>query len=772
MPDTITVPQPLGFPAPFVALVDDQTKCYGNPVFLYEATSESAGSLSVVGYDGTSSCGVGYLYASCNHAHALAVVYPSTAQPHTTVSFGGTCWGLSGSLSDLRPYRAIAVSDVIPVASCADVACTGSDATGPSVLYMDAEEEAPVTVQFEHLDQGIPAYGVTPEAYSTGYSLSPPGRTQYSVWSARSYPLFRATESAQISVTIEPFNITRELVLIRNGQRSRGILGPGKQSQVVSAQAGDAYYLEFGNNWRRYRGQGGHVTWEKVVQVPRLYDTATMTFNGTQSITAVGFTGLTNRQDYAFYDALPASAQMDLPNPDTIVTVQDGGTLGEMELVRVQGVSEPDVTFSRPRYGGQKLASPVTFRFYAGRSRAGQHGEMDVWLDEDQSFPAYLKVSPYKVLAYGGYSYRKSASSEDTTRRGLRVVTEAEAEDLRLPRVYADDRGERISVQAREKYVFLNDQPYYFTGTVDAGISDTVYTGLEELGDPVHVRQYNVSGSPRGIAYVPATDEVWAATTNGIVIVAGAGTPGSTLVSSTPNYDIAWCAATNEVIVAKLDGSVVAYDPATRTPTKTGSIGGPSSYSVHLAVRGSTIYAGANMPNATLFGLRASDLVVAETYSTGSGVSVEGTILVSSTDQILLGTESGGCWLLDTSGSFVNVGVPSTTLWGFCDAASRRSFYAASASYPGAIREVDPATHAVLALMSTIRSARNPFWHPLRKKIYYGQYINGLEEIRDPNGNILSTVFVGEWSYATAYAPNHRLVFVTLPAMNAITVLT
>jgi hypothetical protein len=179
------------------------------------------------------------------------------------------------------------------------------------------------------------------------------------------------------------------------------------------------------------------------------------------------------------------------------------------------------------------------------------------------------------------------------------------------------------------------------------------------------------------------------------------------------------------------------------------------------------------MPNATLFALSAQDLVNHGTASTGNAVVVEGCIYLSAVDKVLLGTESGGSWLLDPdSGNFVNANVPTTTGWGFCEAPNRKTYYVASASYPGALREMDPVSKTSVKLIQTTRPARNPFWHPLRQKIYYGQYVNGLEEIRDPNGNLLTSIFVGEWSYATAYAPNWRLVFVTLPGINSIVVMT
>lgn len=770
----ITVAQPLGFPAPFIALVEDQTKCYGFPTFLYEATSDSAGSHAVLGYSGTSGCGVGYRYDSCNNTQALAVIYPTETVPHPAISFGGTCWGLTGSITDLRPFRTVTALDVSAVLGCSDVTCTGSDATGASVLYMDQEFQIPVTVQFQHLDRGIPLFGVAREAFSTGYNLTPPGQVSYTIWDAPSHAVLTAQEDATVQFTVSPAHIWRDLVYERSGQRYHSAMPPGSTSKMLQLRAGDVVSLEFSHYRTLYRSKSGQVTWEKVVQVPNVYDTALMTFSGSQAITAVGFTGLTNRQDYTFFGTVPADVQVDLPNPNSLVTIQDA-VLPEMVLVRAQAAAEERFSFSRPVYAGQKLSSPVMFRFYANRSRSGQHGEMDVWLEQDQSFPAYLRVSPYKALAYGAYSYRKVSQFGDTTRRGLRVVTAGEAALLRTPRVYADDRGERISARASNEYVFAGGQPYVFNGTLDYGISDTVQSGLTELASPSHVRQFSVTGSPRGIAYVPATDEIWAATNTGFAIMAASASPGVTNVAAGSNYAIAWCAATSEVIIARTDGTVMAFDPSTRIMTKAVWIGTTLSYSVYLVVRGSAIYVATNTPagGATLFALRAQDLATEGIFPTGNAVTVEGLIYVSATGQLLLGTESGGSWLVDPdTGALTNLGLPYTTLWGFCDSPDRRSIFVASAAFPGHIYEVDPVSKATLRDTPTSYSARNPFWHPLRKKVYFGEYVSGYEQIIDANGNALSQVYVGEWSYATAYAPGHRTTFVTVPAIQQVAAIT
>ncbi len=469
---TVTIAQPLGFPAPFVAYTNDQTQCYGSPILLSEITSESAGSIPTFGYTGTSGCGIGYRYDSCNLSQSLAVIYPQATSPHASISFGGTCWSFTGSVADLRPFQVVTVADVEAVTGCTDVICTGSDANGSSVLYMDQQANQPVTVQFHHLDRGIPAFGVAPERFDPGYALTPPGKFKYVIWDQPSDLLFVQQEAANVRLSVTPTNIWRDIVVERSGTRFHYRLMPGATETVLQLQAMDRVSLEFFSYRTQYRGKDGEVTWEKVIELPRIYDTAELTFTGSHTIQAVGFTGLTNRQDYTFYASLPADVQMDLPNPDSVVTIDDG-ILPEMVLVRAQAVNEKRFALNKPLYAGQRLSSPVLVRFYASRSRSGQHGEMDVWLDQDQAFPQYLKVSPFKVLAYGAYSYRKTSQFGDTTRRGLRVVQSPSG--IAMPRVHTASDGERISVVTTQGTISANFKTYVFSGTLDQGISELIY---------------------------------------------------------------------------------------------------------------------------------------------------------------------------------------------------------------------------------------------------------------------------------------------------------
>ena len=468
---TINLPQPLGFPAPFIAYTDNQAECYYQPIFLNEITTDSP-QPAVFSYSGTTGCGIGYRYDACGQAKSLAVIYPQSTVPHSTVAFGGTCWGFTGSIADLRPYQVVNVTDVAAVTSCTDVICTGSNPTGSSVLYEDQQSNAPVTVQFPHLERGIPAFGVASERFSVGYGLTPPGKLDYMVWDSSTVPLFTAKEDVTINIDITPHNIWRDLVVVRSGQRLHYKIVPGLPNVDLPLLAGDRVSLEFDNYFSQYRGKNGEVTWQRVICKPVLYDSAVLSFSDSQAITALGFTGLTNRQDYTFYGTLPANVETDLPNPDSLLTVQETGGK-EMLLVQTEAISETHLPANWPLYNGKKLASPVTFRFYANRTIAGQHGEMDVWLEQDQSFPAYLKVSPFKVLTYGAYSYRKTSQFGDVARRGLRVVPGPDT--IQFPNVYVASDGERISAVSSASSVTVQGKTFTDTGTVDAGISELVY---------------------------------------------------------------------------------------------------------------------------------------------------------------------------------------------------------------------------------------------------------------------------------------------------------
>jgi hypothetical protein len=118
---------------------------------------------------------------------------------------------------------------------------------------------------------------------------------------------------------------------------------------------------------------------------------------------------------------------------------------------------------------------PLTFKFYAARTRAGRHGEMDVWLDIDQSLPAHLAVSRYHALTAPDTQYRVTTQAGDISREALRVISGVEAQNYVLPKVYAASTGQTVVVVGAGTEVQFQGQSFYFKGT-DAGISTQIYT--------------------------------------------------------------------------------------------------------------------------------------------------------------------------------------------------------------------------------------------------------------------------------------------------------
>jgi hypothetical protein len=469
---TINVAQPLGFPAPIIAPQWNQASCYGSPAYIQEVLDNSA-LLPVFAYTGATTCGVGYVYTACETGAALAVIYPVASVPHTYVSYGSLCYAYSGSYADLRPYTSVAVSSVVPVADCQDYVCTAANVAGPSVVYRDQATQQKVNVAFHHLDRGVPRFGAAPEIIDPGYGITPSRTVPCEVTRKRTiFTLFTASESASIKIQIELPRFAWQINVYRGQTRLVWFAHAGIGEKTIQVIAGDRVEIDFtGLRQTGYVGQV-RVYYEKEVQLPRLYQTVTVAQASTSILRALGFCGITDRDDYVFFGSLPASAEQSPCNPDSRVTVQ--GTLtSEMILVDNRATGDSSAYSSLPYYQGQSIQGPLTFRFYADRDRLGQHGEMDVWLDTDQPFPAYLRSSPYQVMAYGTYSYRRDAQEGDVSRRGLRVV--ASPTGIHYPRVHTSAAGERISVMSEGGTVYQNSLPYVYTGTVDTGLSELVH---------------------------------------------------------------------------------------------------------------------------------------------------------------------------------------------------------------------------------------------------------------------------------------------------------
>jgi len=466
---SIQIAQPLGFPAPFVAYQHDQTRCYGDPYFIVEIFSTPPDA-PVFAYTGTSGCGTGYRYDPCGSGVPLAVIYPKLTSPHAFVDYGSTCYSFTGSVADLRPYMTVLASNTLPVASCADYACTGANLAGPVVVYQDVDTGQKVNVAFPDLDRGIARWGPAAQVIDPGHGLTPPATVRCNISGNRfEFLACTAAEACTLEFWITPVGYTRHIIRNRSGSKTTFIARAGAPYCALAVLPGDKISVFFLGLRDAHLQVQAQVKYQKQVILPHLYDTVVVPQAGASAIRALGFCGLNNRDDYVFFGSLPTSVEQDVPNPDSRVTAQ-GSNTQEMVLLDSRAYAEPTVRTNLAHYAGQSISGPITFRFYADRSRAGQHGEMDVWLDTDQPFPSFLAADAFQVAAYGTYSYRRDAQQGDLNRRSFRV--KASPTGIHFPRVMVSAEGERVPVMTELDTVYRAGHAFVFTGTIDRGLSE------------------------------------------------------------------------------------------------------------------------------------------------------------------------------------------------------------------------------------------------------------------------------------------------------------
>jgi hypothetical protein len=789
--------QPLGYPAPFIAPYTDSAHCYGNPSFMgeYFGTVGGYGGLnkaqdSVFGFTGTTGCGAAYQYNPCSAAvgQQLAVIFPTSSTPHTAVSYQGFCYTLVGRVHDTRQLVSLPLSAVSPVSSCTDSACTGSNAAGGSIDYVDQEAFQQVTVAFPHLDKGIPFFAVAPESFSQGYGNTPPGSINWALYSNPIFKVMTAPEDATLVFEITPRSILRELVVTHLGTRSHYRFYPGLAQSNITVQAGDTVTLEFGNRIKVHRGISGQVLWHKQVVVPYLYDTAALTLSpSTGTLTALGFCGLDNRQDYCFYGTLGVPVEMDQPNPDAVVTVKDNSSLPEMVLVRTKQPHEVPFQFDMPSYQAQCLHSPLTFRFYATRQRTGAHGEMDVWLNRDNTvFPAFFRVSNFKSLALTASPYRKTTQQSDTTRRSLRVITSNQADALTSPRIHVDTRGNRISVVTNElnDYVFMpgNSDAYTFSDLLDYGISETIYSNLQGGGGPQMLKLWNVSYRPRGLCYVDSQDEVWVAIPDSgmVVIFSGDGmTLKQTLTVTDRPFSVAYSPASDCVaVICQTTGMVNLFDAASRTQvqqidTQAGAFYQYDSTLISYNPTTQNFYV-CGVPSASymlyMYEVNPSTGQVRSFLLIGSAVSLESLFYCQTTMETIAATESGGSFAFNVNTTISeNLGIPVSTCRGACDAPEiARCLFTNAANPPGDVLILyDPRSRSVRTTYGYEHPTRATGWHPKRRKFYLSSlsaYAGGPGiSIVSTTGKTLLTLPNFDWGYNWVYSPKSKVMFNTIP---------
>lgn len=776
----LTVRQPLGFPAPFVAPQYNQSRCYANPAFLYEIT-ETGTTAPVLAYTGTSGCGIGYRYDPCDSGSALVVIYPTVAVPHSFVAYGSLCYGFTGSIADLRPYTTVTASSVTAVASCQDYACTGSNASGPAVVYRDVDSSLNVNVEFPNLDRGIARWGAVPQREDAGYGQSPPQVVRCEVSVARSeFLLFTAQEPGTFEFRVEPVGFVRRLIVLRGGHRTHYTLQPGLPHKSLAVQSGDQVWVSFvGLRQTRFTGEA-LVRYEKFVGLPRLYHTAVVAQAGTSAIQALGFCGLNSRDGYAFFGTLPTEVEQSAVNPDSCLTVQGTNTV-EMVLVRGRAYGEPSAPNSKPYYAGQAIAGPMTFRFYAERSQAGRHGEMDLWLQDDQPFPAYLQNGPHQVVAYGTYSYRRDAQQGDLSRRALRVASSATG--IQYPRIHVSDLGERLPVMtsADNDYVFRGseEEPFVFTGTLDRGVSDNVQWNLPGSGPPAQVASIFLSSQARSLVYVPNRDQIWVHGTGFDVW----GLNAKTLAIS-QYFSAGPLTRTALVYVPTLDrllrfgangkGYVFDMNTGLDTPwpsgfTVTGLASTKAGCAYYHAPSDRVYLAGDNLSSEiTLFVINPHTLATEASYNTGSLTVLNNLVYIAATNELCVHTESGGSWAFNLESltmSATSINMPGSSNWWATDAPRMGRVYIASGAYPGFMYEYDPIlrvrTRTFTPPVSPVMgSLLNCCWHPARRRIYVNAFMQSVQVV-STNGVYETTLPASpssQWR-DSIYVPEYRRIY-------------
>ena len=370
----------------------------------------------------------------------------------------------------------LSVGSVTAVADCTDILCTGSFTTGDSYVYQDMETGSVAGVRFERLDLGVPHFAVSSETISQGTSGLSSGRVTVRFDKPRKF-VMSVSGTGSLRFALGLVGVPKKLILLRGGMETIYAMSVNQPSTVLNVLPGDAIYVDvgtpFGGISKRITGRFVDIAWVPKVALPKLYATATLMQSG--SIRALGFCGLSNRQEYHVFDALPLdNSTADVVNPDSVVTAQGASSA---ELVLLRNRTSGDVLPTLPEglgwYAGEMLAQPITFKYYAAREAYGAHGEMDVWVQTEGTFPLNLKVSSYKVLSSGTFSERVLSQVDDTSRNSLRVV--ASTAGLQVPRVYTAPDGEQRSIHSTLPTLVMDGKTFTLR-RLDPGISFTVYT--------------------------------------------------------------------------------------------------------------------------------------------------------------------------------------------------------------------------------------------------------------------------------------------------------
>jgi len=500
--ENVILPQPFGFPAPFVAFGSNPARCFTGSSVFASVSGTNIGSALYTGtsaydlwaYSGTSLCGYSYVYDACQTAYApcaanacsVIIVYPVSSSPHSTVEYGGRCYTFNGSTQSYGTRPVVSVASVNPVTDCHDPACVQYNASSDVVVYNDRQTGLEVPVQFPHLAFGTAHYGVIPEKVDNWASGLTAGLATLRFRQQPSVLVYTSTGTGEMMFEFNLPGRRKQIVLDRGGTETVYSPGIGGSRQIIALLPGDKVYLRIIDAYGRLplqcHNQQVNVRFTPLPSLPRLFDTAVVSYGSASVIRALGFCAYTSEGSYAFYGTLPFSGSMTGPvNPDSIVTVtgQDGQEYG---LLTARSVGDVEaVSVGVPDYAGETLTGPFTFKFYAGRGAFGAHGEMDVWLDTDGTFPAYLRAGLYDALELSGTNYRKDSAPTDTHRNSYAVVAADTVDLLQWPCVYIASDGQFLVADLVTDGIAYQSKTYTALGwpvpEFDAGLAYTILSG-------------------------------------------------------------------------------------------------------------------------------------------------------------------------------------------------------------------------------------------------------------------------------------------------------
>lgn len=480
---SVHVYQPLGFPAPYLSISSDPTACYQFESFLEESEPETP--VAMVTYAGSSICdGQPYIYAKCLADQdveflpsQIAVVYPTAASPHSTVSYRNFCYSFSGSVFSSGTVLRVAAADVEPRLSCLDPECFGiveETGTSTTLLYADIETDLTVPVAYPHWDNGIlvSVASQTVDLNAPGVST---GSADVLLNTSRSFLFKSSYVSPAVLFSFGLGTVRKKILIKRWGEEIVYDVGLLKDYIVENIEEFDTVWLliedDFGVLPEYLKGATCPVSWSPITHVPRIFKTVSKTITPSSPIKAVGFCGYTDQGTYAYYGTLPAIQTCEgLPNPDSTLTVAANGT--EYLLVTSYGSGDylRDIDENIVPYAGETLSGVVSFKFYARRSNAGAHGDFDIWMEPEHGVENYLEVTPYHTLHFrDGYPQERAAVSTDTTRNAYAALRGDSSHPNHTPSKYISDDGRVVSAAASQGTVYI-DGTHYTRYSEDFGL--------------------------------------------------------------------------------------------------------------------------------------------------------------------------------------------------------------------------------------------------------------------------------------------------------------